>query len=141
MTEETKTCSIRLTNDQIKKIDTLAYEKGLSRGTYLRKIITDHINNYYEDVNIISEIIANNTEQIKTIDNNINLLTQLLYNWLASWYSSHPQLEKNEESKKIVENGINRRDKFMQFFIAELYEHNTNLFSKLTAKTNEEKNE
>ena len=41
------TCSTRLSEAQTKKLDILAAQNNLNRSLYIKKILIDHIDNYY----------------------------------------------------------------------------------------------
>lgn len=129
------TCSTRLSEAQTKKLDILASQNNLNRSLYIKKILIDHIDNYYENTNILSKNVFQNNQKIDELKNSVNLLTQFFYNWLANWFASHPKINNNN---KIAEDGIDRRNKFTEYFLEELFEENENLFSLLTAQLNEQ---
>ena len=57
------TCSTRLSEAQTKKLDILAAQNNLNRSLYIKKILIDHIDNYYENTNILSKNVFQNNQK------------------------------------------------------------------------------
>lgn len=128
--------SARFNTDIIRKFDTKAQEKGLTRSLLLRQIVIDYINKDTINDNILQQTMTNLITHVKKQESKLEFFMQLFYSWLGIWYRNHPQVDNQEAKVQAIEN----RNKFANTFATQIYDEMQELFDILYADNGEKQN-
>ena len=134
---KTNICSFRLNRNQIDKLDFICTQKRIRRSVLIKNIVLDYLEDNTTNINLLEKnIISLREEQIKN-NEKLEFFFQLFYNWLATWYASHPKIS-DENAQLIANNAVKRRDAFSKLFMEELFMENSSLFETLYTRLLEE---
>lgn len=139
---ETDILSVRLSKEDINRIDLLANEKHLNRSEYVKYLIQQMIKKDTDDLNLLQASITNLIDKQNKLENNLELLTQYFNAYMIIFFAYHPEIENNEMKKTLISRSIKRQKVFDSYFATELFDNMESFFEKLMSyKLEENKNE
>jgi hypothetical protein len=131
--------STKLSTSQLNLFKAKAMEKNYSTSELLREIVLQYLDNDVCHENLLQSSMLKIMEKVDNLDAKHEFFEQLFYCWLAQWFLTHPKIE--EDQKTIIKNSINRRNDFINSFIANVYNENEELYELLFANKVEEETE
>lgn len=133
------TVATKLSNTELNLFKAKALEKNYTTSELLREIILKYLDNDVCHENLLQSSMLNLMKKIDVLASKQEFFEQLFYCWLAQWFLTHPKIEEDE--KTIIKNSINRRNDFINSFIANVYNENEELYELLFANKVEEDTE
>ena len=136
--------STRLTQDQKRKFEILANEKGLNVSILLKHIINEYITNHMsnlENNNLIHMQLINLRDDVKKLSVKEEWFEQLFYCWLENWFLSHPKIEDTENLILMAKNARNRRNEFIKKFNENVFNEDEIIYDRLFMNAQEGKKE
>ena len=126
----------KLSNSELNLFKAKALDMNYSTSALLREIILKYLDNDVCHENILQSSILKVMQKVDALGAKQEFFEQLFYCWLAQWFLTHPKVEEDE--KIIIKNSINRRNDFINSFIANVYNENEELYELLFANKVEE---
>lgn len=130
----TTVIATRIPDKQVQLLDVKAHQRGLTRSTYVRDVLINHLNNTSEP--LIAESLVKILTTLKKLTGDVSFSNQLFHAWLGHYFSTHPEIPESEK-KTIVTAALTKRDMFIEIFIKEIYTDNSSFFDRLLTKVME----
>lgn len=136
--KQKKTSSIvqtRLPPDYSERLDKLCAQYGLNRAMYVRTILIKHLDGM--DENLLYKALTELQNEIHKERINQQTMTQLWLYWLGNYFGKHPEIQDEEERKKIALIARKKVEQFLKNFAEHTFEYNGDLYDMLFAEANE----